>query len=182
MKNLTCAFLMFFLAGCSSNGTYEKTIASYLQTDKQGSVYDLKFKALEIKEIEKVTVADSIKAIHDKFEEKRGILIEGTEKTLNANKESLERKKNGFLRSQTMIQFYTDRIEEKTKYIDSLKRLPLPPTPMYDNRNQNEILSIIVLCKYSILDPLSKIRKESTKEFLLSGDGKKCYGMRKAQI
>lgn len=48
------------MVSCGSNTDYGKTIGDYLQTDKNGSKYDLKFKVIELNEQGKITVADSI--------------------------------------------------------------------------------------------------------------------------
>lgn len=70
MKKWYYVFIAFAIASCGSGGTktdYKRTIANYVQTDKRGTKYDLKFKSLELKEQGTVTVADSISFLTEEF-------------------------------------------------------------------------------------------------------------------
>jgi len=62
MKNVIYLLIALFMVSCGSNSNskYEQTIGDYLQTDKGGSKYDLKFKVIELNEQGTITVADSI--------------------------------------------------------------------------------------------------------------------------
>jgi hypothetical protein len=60
--------MVFVFVACSSgSSSLEKVIADFKQTDKTGRLYDLEFKMIEMGEIQKVTVADSLKILHDEL-------------------------------------------------------------------------------------------------------------------
>lgn len=58
--------------------------------------------------------------------------------------------------------------------IDSLKNLTPDNLNGYDSKNPNDVLAVIVRCKYSIAPGGTAV--EETFDFYLSPDGSKCYG------
>ena len=69
MKNwLLLGVLILGLSSCGSP-EYEKAIADWIQTDKNGTWTDLKFELLEVIETKDITVADSIRILQDKFDQ-----------------------------------------------------------------------------------------------------------------
>ena len=87
MKQILYLFFCIALMACSSGNNYEKTIADYVQTDKRGTKFDMKFKALETREVARYTVADSIAFIQEAFEAKRVKQIAGLEENIKRNEE-----------------------------------------------------------------------------------------------
>ena len=80
MKNVTYLLVALFMVSCGSNGKqskYGQTIGNYLQTDKRGSKYDLKFKVIELNEKGTITVADSITYLTDEFRKDKNLLLKG---------------------------------------------------------------------------------------------------------
>jgi hypothetical protein len=77
MKNLFYLFTAFAIVSCSgsSNKDFGKTIADYVQTNKNGTKYDLKFKVLEIEEQGVITIADSIAYLTEEFHKNKEHLI-----------------------------------------------------------------------------------------------------------
>lgn len=63
--------------------------------------------------------------------------------------------------------------------IDSLKNLTPDNLQGYDSRNANDVLAVIVRCKYSA--SLVGQTAEETFDFYLSPDGNKCYGKKRAE-
>jgi len=171
-------FLTVFFA-CSQGSKYEKTIADYVQTDSHGTKYDMKFKALEISETARMTVADSITFIQKAFDGDKTKKIADFEGYLRQNEESLEKEKNNKIKLKTLIDMFEKNIEKDKQVIDSLKTATPEDIKKYENRKPDELLAIIVRCKYSIVPPVINTRAEETFDFTLSPDGQKCYGQKR---
>lgn len=169
MKNVIYLFIAVFLVACggtSINNTYEKTIKEYLM---KGQSNDLGFKVIELTEQGKVTVADSIAYLTDEFKKDKQLIVNRIELALKMTKElqSKERTKHNHEKYITDISVMNNRI-------DSLKNLVPDNLQGYDNRNTNDVLSVIVRCKYSLKVAGSPI--EEAFDFYLSPDGSKCFG------
>lgn len=174
MKNLVYLFIAVFFVSCggsSMNSTYEKTIKEYLI---KGRSNDLGFKVVELTEQGKVTVADSIAYLTDEFRKDKQLIINRVElaKKMTEELKSKTKKKSEFDK-------YTDDIVVINARIDSLKNLTPDNLQGYDDRNANDVLAVIVRCKYSV--QLSGNTKEETFDFYLSPDGTKCYGKKGIQ-
>jgi hypothetical protein len=181
MKKVFYLFILAAFAACSGGSRYEKTIAGYLETDRNGSRFDLKFKALEMHEIARYTVADSIRFISDAFEKDRAKRLAALEESIKSDQESMEKEKSGHFVSKTMLDFYEGNITKCRKAVDSLKTLNPSDIQKYENRKPDEVLAIVVRCKYSVVPPVINTRVEETFDFILSPDGLKCYGKRRAK-
>lgn len=169
MRNLLYLFIALFLVSCSESGinkTYEKTIKEYLL---KGESKGLDFKVLEMSEQSDVTVADSIAYLTEEFRKGKQFIV---------NRIELARKMSEDLRSKTKKQSEIDKYDADIALmnmrIDSLKNLAPDNLQGYDNLNANDILAVIVRCKYSV--KLLGAPIEEVFDFYLSPDGKKCYG------
>ena len=108
------------VVGCNSitsTGNYEKTIADYVQTHGNEKI-DLKFKALETKELKKITVADSLNWFQKNIDSLR-----------KEQKESYE-----------FSEAWKHRGIDTIDYAQILSQ--------YQKRNNNEVLGIIVECQW----------------------------------
>lgn len=178
MKNIFYVLITVFMVSCGSNSTsgkYEKTIGDYLQTDKRGSKYDLKFKAIELKEQGTITVADSITYLTDEFRKDKQLFISRIELARQMTEDLSSKTKN-----KTSIDKYTSDISRMNQRIDSLKNLPPDNLNGYDSKNPADVLAVIVRCKYSVVPP-GGTTVEETFDFYLSPDGSKCYGKARAK-
>lgn len=178
MNRIFVLLLGIMAFSCSYNNDYEKAIADYVQTDKSGTKYDLKFKVLEIKELQKITIADSINILTERMESERNKQIARQEESIRSNQEMLEKEQNGNFPLKTMIDFYTKSINDANKKIDELKSRDPGWLIPYENRPKDEILAILVQCKYSVVPPTYNTTIEEAKDFVLTTDGKKCKGIR----
>jgi hypothetical protein len=140
---------------------------------------------IELSEQEKFTVADSIEILTDKFKHQVRQLI--TQKEYE--RKGCESRKKEFTallplqgsqvmkdRCQRYIDENTVKIDAYNHQIDSLEQLT-PSSEFlngYDKRSPDEILAVMVRCKYSIV--VSGTTAEKTSDFLLSANGKHCYG------
>lgn len=177
MKNFIYVLIAIFMVSCGSNSNskYEKTIGDYLQTDKKGSKYDLKFKVIELTEQGKITVADSIAYLTDEFRKDKELIVKRVELAKKMTGELLSREKK-----QSEIDKYNADIAVMDNRIDSLRNLPPDNLNGYDKRNADDILAVIMRCKYSIVPP-GGTTVEETFDFYLSPDGNKCYGKKRAK-
>ena len=178
MKNVIYFLISVFLISCGSNATktdYAQTIGDYLQTDKKGSKYDLKFKLVELNEHGTITVADSIAYLTDEFRKDKQLIISRIELAKEMT-EDLKAK----TKKKSELDKYLDNIAEMNNRIDSLKNLAPDNLQGYDSRNTNDVLAVIVRCKYSVAPP-GGVTVEETFDFYLSPDGSKCYGKTRAK-
>lgn len=178
MKNLIYVLIAIFMVSCgsgSSNSKYEQTIGDYLQTDKRGSKYDLKFKVVELTEHGKVTVADSITYLTDEFRKDKQLIIDKVTLAKEMSEDLLKNESGKRNPKQSEIDKYNNNITRISNQIDSLKNLPPDNLNGYDSRNADDVLALIIRCKYSVVPP-GRTTVEETFDFYLSPDGTKCYG------
>lgn len=178
MEKWLYVFISLAVVSCSSGGIktdYKKTIADYVQTDKKGTKYDLKFKILELEESGTITVADSISHLTDEFRKDKEHFIKRFELVKKMDETMLAKEKR-----QSNIDKYKSNIALMEHRIDSLKNLSPDNLNGYESKNPKDILVVIVRCKYSIIIP-GGISAEETFNFYLSTDGTKCYGKKRAE-
>ncbi len=177
MKNFIYVLIAIFMVSCGSNSNskYEKTIGDYLQTDKRGSKYDLKFKVIELNEQGTITVADSIAYLTDEFRKDKELIVKRVELAKKMTGTLLEKEKK-----QSEIDKYNADIAVMDNRIDSLRNLPPDNLNGYDQRNADDILAVIMRCKYSVVPP-GGTTVEETFDFYLSPDGNKCYSKKRAK-
>lgn len=178
MKNVAYLLIALFMVSCGSNGKqskYGQTIGTYLQTDKRGSKYDLKFKVIELNEQGTITVADSIAYLTDEFRKDKELIVKRVELAKDMTETLLAKEKK-----QREIDKYNADIARMVARIDSLRNLPPDNLNGYDSKNPNDVLALIIRCKYSIVPP-GGTTVEETFDFYLSPDGSYCYGKTRAK-
>lgn len=174
--------LLSLLFSCGgTTGKYEKLIADIVQTDSRGTKYDLDFKAEKLEEIQRISVADSIKILTDVFNADRDKKLSQFEQSLTRNAEGLAKEKNSRYPGKTMMAFYQSNIDRYTGLIDSVKMTVPTETARYENRSGEEVLAVVVRCTYSIDEPMTKIRATETFDFYLSPDGTKYYSKKRVR-
>lgn len=178
MKNVAYLLIALFMVSCGSNGKqskYGQTIGTYLQTDKRGSKYDLKFKVIELNEQGTITVADSIAYLTDEFRKDNELIVRRVELAKKMTETLLAKEKK-----QSEIDKYNADIAGMVARIDSLRTLPPDNLNGYDSKKPNDVLALIIRCKYSIVPP-GGTTVEETFDFYLSPDGSNCYGKTRAK-
>lgn len=178
MKNLTLLLMVFVFAACSSgSSSLEKAIADFKQTDKTGRLYDLKFKMIEMGEIQKVTVADSLKILGDEFKAENDKAIENQKMLLSMAQKNLDKEKGSRRPSATMIDVHEKDIK---KYNDKIAELEskTDDNSKYAGKKPDDVLANIIVCTYSMND-LSGNNFTEKSEFLLSPDKSKVYKARR---
>lgn len=174
MRNLIYVVIAMLMVSCGSNSSsnYEKTISEALL--KGGSASDVNLKIIELKEQGTVTVADSIAYLNDEFRKDKQLIIDRIElaKKMTEDLQAKSTTKHNHEKYITDIAVMNNRI-------DSLKNLAPDNLQGYDSRNANDVLSVIVRCKYSVT--LGGKTVEETFDFYLSPDGNKYYGKKRAE-
>lgn len=170
--------LLFSCGGGGQPGKYEKAIADYVQTDSRGTKLDLKFKVEKLEEIQKITVADSIKIVTDAFNADKEKQIASLEKTISLYTSQIEKEKVARRPSQTMINSYQSDIDKTNSRINSIRETRPAELEKYTGRDTGEILAIVVRCTYSADEPLTNKKVTETFDFYLSPDGTKCYSQK----
>lgn len=176
---LSLVSLLFSCGGTTSK--YEKVIADFVQTDSRGAKLDLNFKSEKLEEVSRITVADSIKIIMDKFNEERDKQLASLEKTINIFSQNLERAKAAPRPSQVMIDSYQSSIDKTNERIDALRSTTPNGLARYEHKDVADIISIVVRCTYSINEPITNKKATETFDFFLSPDGTKCYSQKRVK-
>ena len=160
----------FFMVSCS--GKYDGAISSYIEsTEEQTSKIEVKVN--EVKELKKVTVGDSINFLNMKAEKELKSRIEQVEKELASYQQDLVRIGTS---SKVVTDAYTVQLTKTQQTIDSLKAVKPEPTRLYEGQKTDQVLAVVVECKYTVTNE-AKEKTEVVKNFVLSTDGKTCYGV-----
>ncbi|MEL7599161.1 MAG: hypothetical protein AAGU18_03560 [Proteiniphilum sp.] len=172
MKHVFYLLIAVFMVSCGSNSStsnYEKTITDNLLKGSD-TKENLNFKIVELNETGNVTVADSIAYLTDEFRKEKQSVISRIELARKMSEDLLAQTKK-----QSDIDKYNADIAVMNTRIDSLKNLVPDNLQGYDSRNANDVLAVIVRCKYSLVPPGGRTVEE-TFDFYLSPNGSKCYG------
>lgn len=182
MRRIILLSLVSLLFSCGGTiSKYEKVIADFVQTDNRGRKLDMNFTAEKLEEINRITVADSIKIITDNFNAERDKQMASLEKTLSIFTENIEKAKTTRRPSQTMINSYQSSIDKTNERIDALRKSTPEELTKYEDRDISGILTIVVRCTYSVNEPITNKRATETFDFFLSPDGTKCYSQKRVK-
>lgn len=160
----------FFMVSCS--GKYDGAISSYIEST-EGQTSKIEVKANEVKELKKVTVGDSINFLNMKAEKELKVRIEQAEKELASYQQDLVRIGTS---SKVVTDAYTVQLTKTQQTIDSLKAVKPEPTRLYEGQKTDQVLAVVVECKYTVTNE-AKEKTDVVKNFVLSTDGKTCYGV-----
>lgn len=160
----------FFMVSCS--GKYDGAISSYIEST-EGQTSKIEVKVNEVKELKKVTVGDSINFLNMKAEKELKVRIEQAEKELASYQQDLVRIGTS---SKVVTDAYTVQLTKTQQTIDSLKAVKPEPTRLYEGQKTDQVLAVVVECKYTVTNE-AKEKTDVVKNFVLSTDGKTCYGV-----
>ncbi|SBV99452.1 conserved exported hypothetical protein [uncultured Dysgonomonas sp.] len=160
----------FFMVSCS--GKYDGAISSYIEST-EGQTSKIEVKVNEAKELKKVTVGDSINFLNMKAEKELKARIEQAEKELASYQQDLVRIGTS---SKVVTDAYTVQLTKTQQTIDSLKAVKPKPTRLYEGQKTDQVLAVVVECKYTVTNE-AKEKTDVVKNFVLSTDGKTCYGV-----
>ncbi len=160
----------FFMVSCS--GKYDGAISSYIEST-EGQTSKIEVKVNEAKELKKVTVGDSINFLNMKAEKELKARIEQAEKELASYQQDLVRIGTS---SKVVTDAYTVQLTKTQQTIDSLKAVKPEPTRLYEGQKTDQVLAVVVECKYTVTNE-AKEKTDVVKNFVLSTDGKTCYGV-----
>lgn len=160
----------FFMVSCS--GKYDGAISSYIEST-EGQTSKIEVKVNDVKELKKVTVGDSINFLNMKAEKELKARIEQAEKELASYQQDLVRIGTS---SKVVTDAYTVQLTKTQQTIDSLKAVKPEPTRLYEGQKTDQVLAVVVECKYTVTNE-AKEKTDVVKNFVLSVDGKTCYGV-----
>ncbi len=160
----------FFMVSCS--GKYDGAISSYIEST-EGQTSKIEVKVNEVKELKKVTVGDSINFLNMKAEKELKARIEQAEKELASYQQDLVRIGTS---SKVVTDAYTVQLTKTQQTIDSLKAVKPESTRLYEGQKTDQVLAVVVECKYTVTNE-AKEKTDVVKNFVLSTDGKTCYGV-----
>lgn len=168
-QNLLFFLLVWCFSSCGSPD-YEKAVADWVQTDKNGMRTNLKFEILEVSGITDITVADSLAVLKKRFEIQKEREISILAKELESAKTRMSFAKY----AGVDLESYQNNINEAQVKLDSIKKQSFHS--IYDKRKNEEVIAKILECRYVITPPLMKVKQEKRAAFILSPDMKKCFG------
>lgn len=158
------------LSSCATNN-YEKAIADWIQTDKNGTWTDLKFDIIEVIETKDITVSDSVQVLKEKFEKSKekkikthSVGLKGAERRLSFVQYAISK--------ADKLKPYQDEVDKAKAQLDSIQSLSF--TCSYDGREPTEVIAKLIKCKYAIVPPVLNTRQEKTETFLLNPKMDKC--------
>lgn len=160
----------FFMVSCS--GKYDGAISSYIEST-EGQTSKIEVKVNDVKELKKVTVGDSINFLNMKAEKELKARIEQAEKELASYQQDLVRIGTS---SKVVTDAYMVQLTKTQQTIDSLKAVKPEPTRLYEGQKTDQVLAVVVECKYTVTNE-AKEKTDMLKNFVLSVDGKTCYGV-----
>lgn len=164
---------VFLLTGCSTQSSYEKAIADFVQTDKRGTWTDMQFKVIEMGDPVDITVGDSIKILTDKFEADKSKRLSMLNESIARNTKSKEKEQ-----FPSMQQFYQKMIDKNQILADSISKLAVTLPDAYKDADAAKVLAKEITCKFSVVPPTYNARQEMTETFVLNAAGDKCYRMK----
>lgn len=175
------AMLFIFAASvffsCNKNSKYEDAIADHEQTMGSTKI-NLHLKIIETKELETITVKDSIRIIDEGIKQQR----ESVDAELKERKDQFIRDSTDYA-SWASQSFLDDAAKSYNSWVGILNTIYTNYTDsvnsrkeLYSKRNSDEVLAAIVECRYTIKNPfLNNATQEITNKYIMSGDGSKCY-------
>lgn len=162
--------IMLFLSSCTPS--YEKAIADWFQTDKNGTWTNMKFKLEKVYSTRDITVADSVNLLRAYFDK--------------AKKKAISECKRNIKIYETRLQFAectgtADQIKSAREELEKSKR-DLNEVQAkefhspYIARDPTEVLGKYIRCRYSFFS--NRLNTEQKKDgiFFLTPDLKKCLG------
>lgn len=147
----------FFMVSCS--GKYDGAISSYIEST-EGQTSKIEVKVNEVKELKKVTVGDSINFLNMKAEKELKARIEQAEKELASYQQDLVRIGTS---SKVVTDAYTVQLTKTQQTIDSLKAVKPEPTRLYEGQKTDQVLAVIVECKYTVTNEAKEKNRYAEK-------------------
>lgn len=162
-------FVLFLISSCQSPADkYEKLIARYAQTSREGIFTDCEFKAIEIKELAPVTVADSIKILEEEFDNNKAEQINSISSHIKYAETNLIKEEKARFRLPQVIDIYKKRISIEKALLDSVENSVF--INQYQGSDPGKILLQPVECCYSYVFPAGNPRQERTDIFYFTPD------------
>lgn len=156
-QNLLFFLLVWCFSSCGSPD-YEKAVADWVQTDKNGMRTNLKFEILEVSGITDITVADSLAVLKERFEIQKEKEISILAKELESAKTKMSFAKY----AGVDLESYQNNINEAQVKLDSIKKQAFHS--IYDKRKNEEVIAKILemsICYNTSINE-SKTGKESS--------------------
>lgn len=163
------AILMLF-ASCTPN--YEKAIADWVQTDKNGTWTDLKFKIIKVYDTRDLTVADSIKLLKKDFDKAQKKAISEYEHDIKTHGTYLQFAE--YVGASDQIKKTREKLEKAKKGLEEAQSTDFHSP--YDDRDTTEVLGKYLRCRYSFFSSRLNTEQKEDGIFFLTPDLKKCLG------
>lgn len=160
--------------GSNPNSVYEETISKQLLRGSD-TKENLNFKIVELTKQGTITAADSIAYLTDEFRKDQQLFINRLELAIK-----MSEKLQGNTKRQNEIEKYSADIATMNRQIDSLKNVAPDNLNGYDSKNPDDVLALIIRCKYSLVPP-GGTTVEETFDFYLSPDGTQYCGKTRAK-
>jgi len=178
-------FIVFigFLTSCSEN-IYDKAIIDYIHK-VEGQQAKIEVKIHSIKELEDKIVSDTVTLAGQTTEHSNAanIKIEELESQLvDLQDELFKLEVTDENEGRLVMESYISKITKLQEEIESLKADGAVNPEQMETEKTDAMPAVVVKCRYSVIYAASGKEVIETKNFVLSPDGKTCYGIANIRI
>lgn len=175
MKYLILTFLLFsvFTEICAQNTTvYKKAIIDYVQI-RNGIKTDLGIQVSNLEE-KNITVADSIEILTQQYLKEKATKVRTAEKSIAHYEAQISKQKSkGGLVAEAMIESLIPKLKKAQQELKEAKEWNPDYLQRYKDQDPHAILSKLVSCRLSLMNPKLNARQEGDASFIFSADGQK---------
>ena len=164
-----------FMASCTQSEKYDNTITDYI-LKANGKQEKFSVKIHNIKEQGRIIILDTNKKLTDLAEERKTQLTKLEGQLTSLQDELFKLEVDGNASGREILETYITKISNLQQQIEYLKTEGAT-TDSLDVKSGEEISAIIVKCKYSMIYLGEEKEVVVTKSFVVSEDGKTCYGL-----
>jgi radical SAM superfamily enzyme YgiQ (UPF0313 family) len=163
------AILLLF-ASCTPN--YEKAIADWVQTDKNGTWTDMKFKLEKVYSTKDLTVADSINLLKARFDKAKKQAISECKRDIEIYETRLQFTE--YAGTVDQIKSVREKLEKSKRDLNGFQTEEFHSP--YAKRDTTEVLGKYLRCRYSFFSNRLNTEQKEDGIFFLTPDLKKCLG------
>lgn len=164
-----------FMVSCTQSDKYDNTITDYiLKADGQQKKFSVKIH--NIKDQGRIIILDTNKKLTEQAKERKAQLTKLEEQLVALQDELFKLEVDGNASGRETMETYITKISNLQQQIEYLKTEGATADSL-DVKSGEEISAIIVKCKYSMIYLGEEKEVIMTKSFVISEDGKTCYGL-----
>lgn len=164
-----------FMVSCTQSKIYDNAIADYILRSEGGKA-DFSVKIHSVKDLGRIIIIDGNRKLTDQTKNEKSELVQLEEQLIILQDELFNLQVDNIVSGREIVETYITKISNLQQQIEYLKTEALA-TDSIDTKARKEVTAVVAKCKYSI--NYTGLDKEEimTKSFVVSEDGKTCYGL-----